>query len=173
MFRQHVHGRYLQNRFSELASLVNSILEGKETSDNKDIVSDSKTNLKGNIAIIQSELNKKYGYNIAVDNKYGYITNHTLIKALQHELNVQCKANLKEDGIFGNLTKAKCVSVKQGHKGNITWLIQAMLVCKGYNVAIDGIFGAKTAEAVRLFQKKNGLSQDGIVGKNTFEKLFK
>ena len=37
----------------------------------------------------------------------------------------------------------------------------------------DGIFGAKTAEAVKLFQKANGLSADGIVGKDTLHAFQK
>lgn len=59
-------------------------------------------------------------------------------------------------------------------KGNITKLIQCMLYCRGYNPnGIDGIFGSGTERAVKSFQSNNGLTSDGIVGKNTFEKLFK
>lgn len=36
-----------------------------------------------------------------------------------------------------------------------------------YTGAVDGIFGPKTKEAVKYFQRKNGLTVDGIVGKNT------
>lgn len=36
-----------------------------------------------------------------------------------------------------------------------------------YTGSVDGIYGAKTKAAVKLFQKKNGLTQDGIVGKKT------
>jgi len=48
-----------------------------------------------------------------------------------------------------------------------------MLICKLFNINADGIFGPATESAIREFQKRNGLSQDGIVGKNTFSKLFK
>ncbi|MGE7600994.1 peptidoglycan-binding protein [Peribacillus sp. NPDC097675] len=37
---------------------------------------------------------------------------------------------------------------------------------------IDGLYGAKTEKAVIAFQKKNGLQADGVVGKNTWNKLF-
>ncbi len=40
-----------------------------------------------------------------------------------------------------------------------------------YKGAVDGIFGKKTKEAVKLFQKKNGLVVDGIVGKKTLAAL--
>ena len=36
-----------------------------------------------------------------------------------------------------------------------------------YNGSIDGVYGPKTKAAVVLFQKKNGLSADGIVGAKT------
>lgn len=36
-----------------------------------------------------------------------------------------------------------------------------------YTGAVDGIYGPKTKEAVKYFQRKNGLTVDGIVGKNT------
>ena len=37
---------------------------------------------------------------------------------------------------------------------------------------VDGIFGTKTVAAVRQFQQANGLTVDGIVGKNTWTKLL-
>ena len=37
---------------------------------------------------------------------------------------------------------------------------------------IDGKFGTKTLAAVRQFQQANGLTVDGIVGKNTWKKLL-
>jgi len=36
---------------------------------------------------------------------------------------------------------------------------------------IDGVFGAKTREAVETFQRREGLKVDGIVGKYTWRKL--
>lgn len=36
-----------------------------------------------------------------------------------------------------------------------------------YNGAVDGIFGSKTLNAVKLFQQKNGLTVDGVAGPKT------
>ena len=128
---------------------------------------------KGNVAEIQATLNDRYGLNIAVDNIYGNETRKALVKGLQTELNKQYHRGLAVDGIFGTNTYNSCINIRKGAEGNITWLIQSMLICKLFNINADGIFGPATESAVREFQKRNGLSQDGIVGKNTFNKLFK
>lgn len=128
---------------------------------------------KGNVARIQSTLNERYGLNISVDNIYGNETKKALVKGLQTELNKQFEGNLVVDGIFGTNTYNACINVRKGAEGNITYLIQAMLVCHSFDIDADGIFGTATEMAVRDFQSRNGLSADGIVGKNTFNKLFK
>ncbi len=128
---------------------------------------------EGNVARIQSILNERYGLNIAVDNIYGNETRKALVKGLQTELNKQYGRGLAVDGIFGANTYNACINVRKGAEGNITYLIQAMLICHSFDIDADGIFGNATENAVREFQKRNGLSVDGIVGKNTFNKLFK
>lgn len=42
-----------------------------------------------------------------------------------------------------------------------------------YSGAIDGKIGRKTKEAIKEFQKANGLKPDGIVGRQTWSKLQK
>ena len=42
-----------------------------------------------------------------------------------------------------------------------------------YQGPIDGKIGPKTREAIRAFQKANGLKVDGIVGKRTSQELSK
>lgn len=49
-----------------------------------------------------------------------------------------------------------------------TKTIQTKLKRWGYYTgAVDGIYGTKTKQAVKYFQRKNGLTVDGIVGKKT------
>ena len=57
----------------------------------------------GKIASIQSTLNSRYGFNIAVDNIYGAETHTALVKALQTELNKQFNAGLVVDRNFWKL----------------------------------------------------------------------
>jgi len=128
---------------------------------------------KGNVARIQSTLNERYGLNIAVDNIYGNETRKALVKGLQTELNKQFWNKLTVDGIFGTNTYNACINVRRGAEGNITYLIQAMLICHSFDIDADGIFGNNTEKVVKQFQEKSGILVDGIVGKNTFNKLFK
>lgn len=141
---------------------------------NKVVIPQPQENVpKGNVAKIQSTLNERYGLNIAVDSIYGNETKKALVKGLQTELNKQYRRGLAVDGIFGTNTYNSCINVRKGAEGNITYLIQAMLVCHSFDIDADGIFGPATENAVKDFQSRNGLSVDGIVGKNTFNKLFK
>lgn len=64
--------------------------------------------------------------------------------------------------------------LKNGSKGNQVKNLQILLNAKGYSCGTaDGDFGAKTEKAVRAFQTANGLVSDGIVGKDTYNKLLK
>lgn len=148
------------------------IEQPKETHENEniDIFHDGKINC---IFDIQEYLNNHYGFKLALDNKYGVDTHEKMVKALQIELNNQFNKGLKVDGAFGVKTKEACVSVKQGAKGRITYLIQMMLFIKGYSLGIDGKYGTETKRVVGEFQKANGLSATGSMNKDTFEKLFK
>lgn len=56
--------------------------------------------------------------------------------------------------------------LKKGSKGEDVKKLQTLL-----NLYPDGIFGPLTEEAVREFQKANGLTVDGIVGDNTWTRL--
>lgn len=62
---------------------------------------------------------------------------------------------------------------KQGSSGETVKLIQQALVRSGYKVTADGVYGQKTADAVRAFQRANGLKPvDGIVGSVTMARLM-
>ncbi|MGD6876750.1 peptidoglycan recognition protein family protein [Bacillus infantis] len=62
--------------------------------------------------------------------------------------------------------------IGHGDKGSQVKDIQEKLSKLGYSVGtIDGIFGDKTDAAVERFQRDNGLTVDGIVGKNTLAKM--
>ncbi|NLL46444.1 MAG: spore cortex-lytic enzyme [Clostridiales bacterium] len=61
---------------------------------------------------------------------------------------------------------------KQGSSGSVVRQIQTRLKNWGYyNGSVDGIFGSRTAAAVRYFQRSNGLAVDGICGPQTLRAL--
>ena len=61
---------------------------------------------------------------------------------------------------------------KYGSRGEEVRQIQTKLKRWGYyNGNIDGIYGSQTQEAVRYFQRKNGLSVDGIAGPATLKAM--
>ena len=62
--------------------------------------------------------------------------------------------------------------LKSGSSGADVYALQYLLVNKGYSLTVDGQFGNGTETAVKNFQKSNNLSQDGIVGENTWKKLI-
>ncbi|HZJ82217.1 MAG TPA: peptidoglycan-binding protein [Clostridia bacterium] len=55
-------------------------------------------------------------------------------------------------------------------KEAVAW-VQSRLNINGYSLDVDGVWGSKTEDMVRLFQKNEGLVVDGIVGKNTRQAL--
>ena len=62
--------------------------------------------------------------------------------------------------------------LRQGSTGGEVKEVQRRLKMWGYySGAVDGIFGSGTKKAVIAFQKKNGLTADGIVGKATYAAL--
>lgn len=61
---------------------------------------------------------------------------------------------------------------KNGSSGNNVYAIQYLLNDRGYGLTVDGKFGSNTESAVKKFQKTNNLTTDGIVGPNTWNKLF-
>ena len=62
--------------------------------------------------------------------------------------------------------------LKQGSTGSEVKEVQRRLKLWGYyQGSVDGVFGAGTRSAVISFQKKNGLTADGVVGKATYKAL--
>ena len=61
---------------------------------------------------------------------------------------------------------------QSGTKGPLASAIQAALCEAGHILDIDGEFGQKTENALREYQKKNGLEVDGVAGPATYAKLL-
>lgn len=66
---------------------------------------------------------------------------------------------------------AICGTIRRGMSGECVIKLQRLLVNYGFPVAIDGVFGSNTEEAVKSFQGMSGLGKDGIVGAKTWSAL--
>ena len=63
--------------------------------------------------------------------------------------------------------------VRQGSRGIYVCILQDGLTTLGYNTGgLDGVFGARTRDAVIEYQRKKGLTTDGLVGRNTWNNLM-
>ena len=66
-------------------------------------------------------------------------------------------------------------TVRKGDTGSRVKAVQALLIGYGYNLSpygADGSFGSLTETRVKEYQNKNGLTVDGVVGANTWNKLL-
>lgn len=59
-----------------------------------------------------------------------------------------------------------------GYSPEVIQIQKALNAKVGANLTVDGQFGPLTASAVKVFQSKNGLAVDGIVGPNTWNLLM-
>lgn len=70
------------------------------------------------------------------------------------------------------LVAVEAAILRQGARGSEVKEVQRRLKQWGYyNGSVDGVFGTGTRSAVILFQRKNGLTADGVVGKATYKAL--
>lgn len=62
-----------------------------------------------------------------------------------------------------------------GSRGDEVKKLQQHLIDAGYDLGaygLDGVYGNATANAVKKYQKDNGLTVDGIAGNNTLSKMY-
>lgn len=68
--------------------------------------------------------------------------------------------------------QVQAATYRQGSSGEQVRVIQTKLKNWGYyDGVVDGVFGSQTTQAVKYFQRKNGLTADGIVGPATLKAL--
>ena len=69
---------------------------------------------------------------------------------------------------FFAFVRADAAVLSWGSKGDHVRQVQQKLIDWGYmKGTADGVFGAKTYDAVVWFQRRNGLTVDGVVGRST------
>lgn len=99
----------------------------------------------------------------------------SIIKA-KEEPKAEVKEETKAEPKGESTVNIELNVLRKGSEGEQVKALQRMLYALGYDLGenpIDGKFGSKTDAAVRAYQKKNGLTVDGVVGQNTWNKLLK
>ena len=93
----------------------------------------------------------------------------------------QRQHGLTQDGVAGAETQtllyskdAQRYTLKEGAEGRDVKMLQEQLVDLGYlsESDVDRVYGPTTVEAVKAFQKRNGLTADGLAGEKTLDKLY-
>ena len=81
------------------------------------------------------------------------------------------------EGVPGNsdgaAAEALPVVLGEGSMGDEVRDLQQKLSALGYPLAVDGIFGKDTEEAVRAFQRDHELGADGVAGPRTLDAIGK
>lgn len=86
-----------------------------------------------------------------------------------------CKKETKPVEKKEEVCNVKVKTLEKGDKGATVKALQLLLIgnkCSCGLKGADGDFGSATDKAVRKFQKAKGLTVDGIVGTNTWNKLL-
>lgn len=108
---------------------------------------------------------QQWGYTLTVNASFDTATQNAV-------KNFQASHGLTADGIVGNASwPALTITTQQGDSGAKVKAVQSQLNESGYGLVVDGSFGPATYSAVRSFQSANGLTVDGIVGDNTWNKM--
>lgn len=106
---------------------------------------------------VQQWLNETYGNDsrfntVNEDGKTGWSTIYALRRALQIELGIQETSNS-----FGPTTYSLCPTIAQGSEGNLVYIVQGGLWCKGYNPGgFTGYYGNGTYNAVKQLKTDAG-----------------
>ncbi len=99
----------------------------------------------------------------------GYATSPTYINTIMSIIDRYDLTKYDDVVADGKIALGKRTILKYGDRGVNVLHLQIRLTAMGYSVGkIDGIFGIKTLEAVKVFQIEKGLAVDGIVGAKTW-----
>ena len=177
--------------FQKKYNLTADGIAGKETLKKLDSVYENANSAKDDDSLrmgdsgsavknLQTKLKKLGYYSGTVDSTFGSGT-YAAVRAFQQ------KNGLTADGVAGSETLKKLDSayknadsntstdddsLRKGATGTAVKTLQTNLKKLGFYTAyVDGSFGATTESAVKAFQRKYGLTADGVAGSATLKKI--
>lgn len=135
-----------------------------------------KINSDGSIVISQSGYNSKRFWTSTI--KRGYALSDYVFQGFIYNPAVSSTASTNNvaNTDLGKEIELKVNTIKKGSMGSQVKTVQRILYCinsQPKDLNIDGELGSITEKYVKKFQKSKGLTVDGIVGQNTWEKLVK
>ena len=108
----------------------------------------------------------------AFEKKHGYTQDGIADATVQKKLYSSSALSANSTTGSGSSSSSSTDELKKGDKGDAVKKLQKRLKELGYYKSwADGDYGNETYEAVKAFQKKNGLYVDGVAGSQTLKKL--
>ena len=138
------------------------------------------------VALVQTWLNGvrdacTWYSELKADGKFGISTENAVKEfQLKNKMNVDGKVGANTWNVLYARYTAKHgltvpypgIVLRSGSVGGCVRLVQQKLNTDGERLTTDGKFGASTVAAVKRYQTRHGLTSDGSVGKDTWEKMF-
>lgn len=159
---------------------------GTDTKDSGSTAKPTETTAKTDSNVLKGQkwLNKNYGSTLkkymketlSENGSYGEKSRFAAVCVWKDLCNRKYKTKLdpSNKNFLGSCKKAaKKATIKQGTSGTFVYLVEFILSAKGFYFGpMDAIFGSGLQAAVKAFQRAVGLTADGVVGAETWYKLF-
>lgn len=159
---------------------------GTDTKDSGSTAKPTETTAKTDSNVLKGQkwLNKNYGSTLkkymketlSENGSYGEKSRFAAVCVWKDLCNRKYKTKLdpSNSNFLSSCKKAaKKATIKKGASGTFVYLAEFILSAKGYYFgAMDASFGSGLTASVKSFQKEKGLTADGVIGPNTWYKLF-
>ncbi|MDD3213395.1 MAG: peptidoglycan-binding protein [Eubacteriales bacterium] len=110
--------------------------------------------------------------NLSVDGLVGAKTYARLFSSSAVASGSSSSGSSSSDDSSSSSSSTTYTSLSYGSNGDSVKALQKALKNLGYNVVVDGDYGALTQAAIVAFQKLNSLTVDGVAGALTQQKLY-
>ena len=152
-------------------------VNANNTSTSTVTTSQSNSNVSEYIKIGQFHANNFTGVTIPLSGKFDSNTKKQAVRVLQHAMNMDYRAGLKVDGIWGNKSNL-ALGKHYTRKGESQYMVSALIILlllHGYPMPLydnPAKFDATLEAVVKQYQKDNKLPVTGVADANTYKSLI-